>query len=174
MAKILQDTHKLARFYLDDAIGFSGSWSDHLEYLGIVFVRIRDAGLNRSKCEYGFATVEFYGHRVVLSKVQLGELNVKAMVEFPRQSNRKQLQSWLGLASYFVNLYPHVHNYFSLIRYDEERLNDQAERAFLAIESVHVPCPVLRQHNFENPFGIAVDASDTAISGDLFQCYDNK
>ena len=61
MAKVLKDTHKFARFYLDDTIVFSISWTEHLEHLRIVFLRVRNAGirLKERKCKYGSATVIF-------------------------------------------------------------------------------------------------------------------
>ena len=51
--------------------------------------------------------------------------------------------------------------------------SEAAEKVFLAIKSVLASRSVLRPPNFELPFGIAVDASDRAISGVLFQVYDN-
>ena len=61
MAKVLHDTHKFARFYLDHTIVFSISWTEHLEHLRIVFLRVKNAGirLNERKCKYGSATVIF-------------------------------------------------------------------------------------------------------------------
>ena len=76
MAKVLQDTHKFARFYLHDTIVFSISWTGHLEHLRIVFLRVKNAGirLNEIKCKYGSAnTVIFLEHRVGLSKVHLSK-----------------------------------------------------------------------------------------------------
>ena len=108
MAKVLQDTHKFARFYLDDTMVFGISWTEHLEHLRIVFLRVKNAGirLNERKFKYGSATVIFLGHRVGLSKVQPGELKVKALTDFKRPSCRKQMHSFVGLASYFCKFIP--------------------------------------------------------------------
>ena len=51
--------------------------------------------------------------------------------------------------------------------------SEAVKKAFLAIKSILASRPVLRSPNFEQSFGIAVDASDRAISGILFQVYDN-
>ena len=125
-----------------------------------------------------FCDSHFLGRRVGLSKVQPGELKVKALTDFRRQSCRKKLHSFLGLASYFrkfIPTYTHITSALSemMKKCNELFWSEAAEKAFLAIKSVLASRPVLRPPNFELPFGIAVDASNLAISCVLFQVYDN-
>ena len=87
------------------------------------------------------ARVIFLGHHVGLFKVQPGELIVKALTAFPRPSCRKQVHSFLGLASYFRKFIPtYAHITFALSdmmkRCNEFVWSEAAEKAFLAIKSV--------------------------------------
>jgi cleavage and polyadenylation specificity factor subunit 1 len=52
--------------YLDDVIVASRSDTEHLLHLCLLFQRLQDAGLviNREKCVFGVAAVEFLGHHV--------------------------------------------------------------------------------------------------------------
>ena len=57
MDNIFTDTTPFASPYLDDIIIHSNTWTDHVEHLRAVFLRLREAGLriNRRKCH--FATI---------------------------------------------------------------------------------------------------------------------
>jgi hypothetical protein len=50
--------------YLDDVIITSRSEKEHIQHLRILFQRLSDASLviNREKCVFGLAAVEFLGH----------------------------------------------------------------------------------------------------------------
>ena len=52
--------------YLDDILVFSRTWEEHLSYLRAVLAQLRAHTLfaKRSKCEFGLANVEFFGHVV--------------------------------------------------------------------------------------------------------------
>ena len=60
-----------ARSYLDDIVISSELWEDH-KHFEIVFKHIRDAQLklNKNKCTFGSATIEYLGHKVVLNKIE--------------------------------------------------------------------------------------------------------
>ena len=120
-----------------------------------------------------FGAVIFLGHRVALSKVQPGELKIKDLTDFPRPSCCKQLHYFLGLASYFRKFIPTSAHITSALSDMMKKCNKfvwskAAEKTSLAIKSVLASRPVLRPPIFELPFGIAVDASDRAISGHCF------
>ena len=85
-----------------------------------------------------FCDSHFLGHRVGLSKLQPNELQVKALTVFPRPSCRKQMHSFLGLASYFRKFIPtdaHITSALSIMmkRCNEFVWSETAEKAFLAI-----------------------------------------
>jgi len=165
--------------YLDDIIIFSPTWSEHLCHLNLVFDRIRAAGLTvkKAKCVFATADVEFLGHRIGLGRVEPRRQKVQALLDFPRPTNVKQLRSFLGLAGYYRRFLPH----FSDIAASLSNLlrkgvkfswSSDAETAFLDLRSRLASQPILRPPNFALPFSLAVDASDVAIGGHLFQVID--
>ena len=70
---------------------------------------MRKAGLtlNLKKCVFAKGEVDYLGHHVGLGKVQPIEKKVEALMNFLRPTTRKQLQSFLGLASYYRKYIPH-------------------------------------------------------------------
>ena len=85
------------------------SSEEHLKHLKLVFNRVREAGLtlNLKKCVFATGEVDYLGHHVGLGKVLPIEKKVEALMNFPRPTTRKQLQSFLGLASYYRKYIPH-------------------------------------------------------------------
>ena len=174
--KLLKGLEHFSGAYLDDVIIFSDTWEEHLSHLKAVFQRIREAALtlNRKKCMFAMAELDYLGHHVGLGKVEPRQKKVEALLAFPRPSNRKQLQSFLGLANYYRKFVPH----FATLSADLSDLlkkgtkfqwTHKAEQAFLDIKSRLGSRPVLRPPDFTKPFIIAVDASDIAIGATLLQ-----
>lgn len=52
--------------YLDDMIGFSNTWEEHLQHIDIVLRTIADVKLKvkLSKCKFAQKTVKYLGHIV--------------------------------------------------------------------------------------------------------------
>ena len=95
-------------------------------------------------------------------------------MKFPRSTTRKQLQSFLGLASYYRKYTPHFGNLSAnlsdlLLKGVRFIWTERAEQSFLDIKSRLASRPVLIPPNFSKPFIIAVDASDIAIGAALVQ-----
>jgi hypothetical protein len=144
-----------------------------------VLDRIRSAGLTikKSKCVFATAEVEFLGHKVGLGKVEPRRQTVKALLEFPRPNNPKQLRSYLGLAGYYRRYIPHFANIAAclsdLLRKGVKfEWTNRTEAAFLDLKSRLASRPILRPPNFKLPFQLAVDASGVAIGANLFQVLD--
>ena len=89
VAKLLQGLEMFRSAYLDDIIIFSDTWYEHLDHIKQVFDRIRNAGitLNKRKCEFAAAELDYLGHHVGLGKVEPKRQKVKAISDFPEPSN---------------------------------------------------------------------------------------
>ena len=99
------------------------------------------------------------------------------MLTYPTPTNRKQLQSFLGLAGYyrkFVPNYAHVSTVLSdLLKKGTKFVwTPAAERAFLDLKSRLSTQSVLRPPDYNQTFCLTVDASDLAIGAMLFQVAD--
>ena len=93
---------------------------------------------------------------------------VEALLAYPAPQNRKQLQSFLGLAGYYRKFVP---NYAQISAVLSDLLKKgsrfawtkEADAAFLDLKSRLATQPVLRPPDYSLPFCLSVDASDLAI-----------
>ena len=110
-------------------------------------------------------------------KVAPRNAKVLALQDFPRPTNKKQLQSFLGLAGYYRKFLPHFAHITAcltnLLKKGAKFVWDEdAETTFVELKSRLASRPTLRPPDFSMPFCIAVDASDVAIGACLFQTVD--
>src|SRR6218665_3960856 len=105
--KLFEGLDDFCAAYLDDIIIFSTSWELHLEHLAVVLEMIANAHLtlNRRKCVFANAELDFLGHHITLKAIQRRIQKVDAVIKFPRPRNRKQVQSLLGFAGIIASIY---------------------------------------------------------------------
>jgi len=109
-----------------------------------------------------------------LGRVQPHAKKVEALLAYPRLTNRKQLQSFLGVAGYYRKLVPH-YGHLAVVLSDLLRKGTrfewtpETENAFLDIKSRLATQPILHPPDYSLPFCLSVDASDNAVGATLFQ-----
>ena len=166
--------------YLDDVIIVGSTFDEHLTHLRAVLNRIRDAGLKLkpAKCNFCCQQVDFLGHVVSASGVQPDLGKVEKVSNWPTPSNKKEVQQFLGLASYYRRF---VQN-FATIAKPLHRLTektarfawtDQAQHAFDSLKQSLSSAPILAFPDFQKPFILDTDASDTGLGGVLSQAQDD-
>jgi len=165
--------------YLDDVLVFSETWSDHIKHVRIIFERVRNAGLTlkRSKCEFAAVELDYLGHHIGLGQMSPREQKVRALVDFPRPTNRKGVKLFLGLTGYFRRFIPHYSEstcpLTELLKKNSKfTWTEGCETAFVDIKSRLASRPILAPPNYDLPFQMAVDASDVSIGACLFQTVD--
>jgi len=176
VSKLLLGLESFCAAFLDDIIIFSDSWEEHFRHLRMVFDRIRDAHLTLSppKCQFAVADVDYLGHHVGLGCIQPRTAKVEAVLAYQPPINRKQLQSFPGIAGYYRKFIPH-YAHISAVLSDLLKKGvkyvwtPEAEAAFLDLKSRLATRPILRQPDYSLPFCMAVDASELAIGASLFQ-----
>ena len=89
--------------YLDDVIIWSATFEDHLHRLRQVFEKIRMAKLKLkpSKCQFLKTQVKFLGHVVSSQGIKTDPEKVESVKTWPTPADVKELQGFLGLASYY-------------------------------------------------------------------------
>jgi hypothetical protein len=94
--------------YLDDVIVASRSDTEHLHHLHLLFQRLQAAGLviNREKCVFGVAAVEFLGHHVLAAGTAPITSNVAAIQRHPQPTTVKELQGFLGVINFYRRFVP--------------------------------------------------------------------
>lgn len=179
ITKVLQGLNEFCDAYLDDVIIFSVAWEEHMSHLRQVLQRIDKANLtlNLSKCVFANAEIDFLGHHIGLNIVQPRRQKVEVLLGFPQPVSKKQVQAFLGLASYYRRYLPHFSEITlpltSMLKKGQKfSWSIEAEKSFLDLKSRLASRPILRPPDFDKPFCMAVDASHFCVGACLFQVID--
>jgi len=108
MDHITQGMGKFTGAYLDDLIVFSKTWEDHLVHLQTMLSRLQTLGLtaNSSKCQFAMIECIYLGHVVGNGVVKPERGKFLAVAQFPLQTTKKQVRSFLGLLGYYRRFIP--------------------------------------------------------------------
>ncbi|UYV63377.1 K02A2.6-like [Cordylochernes scorpioides] len=89
--------------YLDDIVVYSDTFEEHLERLSKVLSCLQQAGLtiNPDKCLFGSTRIKILGHVVDKDGIQPDSEKVEAIKKFPVPKSVCDIQSYLGLCSYY-------------------------------------------------------------------------
>jgi len=104
MNNILRDyLGKFCFVYLDDIVIYSNSIQDHFQHLKQLFAKLEASGLtlNLKKCSMLQKTITYLDHVVSEGGVRTEASKVKAVQDFPVPKNLKEVQRFLGLASWY-------------------------------------------------------------------------
>lgn len=98
----------VALAYLDDFIVFSGDWASHLADVREVLQRMRqiDLRVKLRKCSFAQQQVEFLGHRVSSSGVQIDAGRVRSLSSWPVPQTRQELERFHGVINFFRRFLP--------------------------------------------------------------------
>ena len=178
--KLFAKLESFCAAYLDDILIFSNTWEEHKRHIAEVLKQVRDAGLtlNRAKCVFAVAELDYLGFHIGRCRVQPREKKIAAFLQHERPSDRKQLQQFLGLAGYYRRFLPNFSHttavLSNLLRKNTKfEWTQEADIAFLDLKSRLASRPILRPPDFTLPFCMAVDASNVAVGAYLFQVVDD-
>lgn len=92
---------------LDDIL-ISGPPEDHMKRLREVLGRMRkfNLKLGKKKCQFMEEEIEFLGHKLNSKGLRPLESKVRAIEKAPRPTSREQVQSFLGMISYYAKFIP--------------------------------------------------------------------
>jgi len=164
--------------YMDDILVYSPTLEQHLKDLENVFSIMRkyNFSINLNKCEFCKNSVEVLGH--ILSDEGLKPVpnKVFAISSWKTPTNVTQLQSFLGLVSYYRKFIP---NFASLadILYKLTSKNssfawtNDHSVAFELLKKSLCSNPILKYPDPKKPFIIRTDASSYAVGVVLLQYY---
>ncbi|XP_035834279.1 uncharacterized protein LOC110883263 [Helianthus annuus] len=175
----------LGRFvvvYFDDILVFSRTENDHQSHLQQLFEVLAHEKLygNFEKCEFFTNQVTFLGYLVSEQGIQVDEIKVQAIRDWPTPQSIQQVRSFHGLASFYRRF---VKDFSTLVapmteitKLKQFSWNPQAQAAFEEIKAqvvfnscgeAHVnvkgkrPCEDLDQYFVENPSSASATAAGT-------------
>ena len=162
--------------YLDDILIFSKSVQEHQQHVAQVLQRLLENQLfvKAEKCEFHLSTVSYLGFVVSEGCVSMDTEKVRAVVEWPTPTARKELQRFLG----FANFYRRFIRGYSTVAAPLNALTSPAlsfswspgaEEAFRGLKERFTTSPVLIHPDRDLQFIVEVDASDVGIGAVLSQ-----
>ena len=176
--KVLSGLDTFSGAYLDDILIYSKTFEDHLVHLEKVFNCLQEAKLiaKPSKCVIGHAQIVYLGHLVGSGEMYPLKSKVECLRQFPIPETKKQLRSFLGLASYYRRYIP---NFSSIATPLTDRTGKkfpnkikwtpECDKSFQNLKNKLSTYPVLHLPGFTKPFIVQVDASDNGIGAVLCQ-----
>ncbi|XP_053486641.1 uncharacterized protein LOC128611284 [Ictalurus furcatus] len=180
---LLRPHRQFAAAYLDDVVIHSSTWADHLFHLREVLKAHRGAGLtaNPKKCHLGLTEAQYLGYRIGRGMLKPQLKKIEAVKGYPRPTSKKQVRAFLGLAGYYRRFVPNFSAVASPLsdltkkgQPDQVRWTADAERAFQALKGALTSAPVLRNPDFDLPFTVHTDASETGLGAVLSQTFDGE
>ena len=95
--------------YLDDICIFAPTIDDILDHIQLVFDRVKQFNLKikPKKCPFFGTSVLFLGHVLSAEGISANPEKVEKVKTWPVPKNTKEVQSFLGLASYYRQFIPH-------------------------------------------------------------------
>jgi len=162
--------------YLDDIILFSRTLTEHMERLGRLFKKLREANLKLkpSKCHLLQTKVTFLGYTISQDGVGTDPGKIEAVRDWPTPTNLRQCRAFVGLCQYYRRFVPN----FSAIAAPLYNLTKkgahfvwsrECQSAFDSLKSSLIGAEVLRLPDEEGLFILDCDASDQAIGAVLSQ-----
>jgi len=167
----------VVRNYLDDWVIDATNWTEMLERLKEVLLRLRFANLTQkpAKCSLGANSIEFLGFVIGGGTICPGNAKTRAVQEFPKLKDVHEVRRFLGLTSFFRRF---VENYatvaLSLTNLTKTGVTfewrEPQQEAFEKLKNVLVSKPVMKMFN-RNAFSTEVhtDASSVGIVAMLLQ-----
>ncbi|MBW0511587.1 hypothetical protein O181_051302 [Austropuccinia psidii MF-1] len=152
--------------YIDYIIIYSETWKDHVQYIDIILSKCTPINLKISlrKCNFGQQELLALVHKVSGLSLAIDQNKVAEVLQKPVPRNIKEMQSFLGLASYYRNCIKHfVHITSSLYRLCSKdvvfEITKERRDAYERIKYELTNASVLIFPDFELPLKLYIDGA---------------
>ena len=168
--------YRIVVCYLDDIIIPSADITSHFLALQIVFWRIhrRNTKLKPAKCLFVQKQIDVLGRLATGDSLSMSDKDVKVVKEWPVPKTSKQVNSFMGLASYHRQFVPNfaaiARPLYALIRKGKKfEWTNEANEAFVALKRMLTSPPILGMPRPIGTFILDTDASQYAMGAQLNQ-----
>ena len=177
--------------YLDDIIVYSQTFEEHLDRLDVVFSRLGKHGLRLKpeKCHFFKREVRYLGHLVSEHGVSPDPDKVAAVANWEVPKTVKELQRFLGFASYYRRFIEHfsqiakpLHEVVAKLTKNHKKRDkpigelwdDKCQGAFEELRMKLTSTDVLGYSDYTKPFVLETDASFKGLGAVLSQEQDGR
>ncbi|MBW0591524.1 hypothetical protein O181_131239 [Austropuccinia psidii MF-1] len=161
--------------YIYDIIIYSETWEDHVHYIDRVLSKCTHINLKISlkKCNFGQQELLALGHKVSCLSLAIDHKKVAAVLQKLVPKNIKDMQSFLGFASYYrsqIKNFAHItSSLYKLCAKDVVfEITKERRDAYERIKHELTNAPVLILPDFELPFKLYIDAACSQGLGAAF------
>ena len=176
MGELMQDL-EFTRAYIDDLLVIStGSFEDHLDKLEQVFTRLVKAGLkvNASKSSFCAESLEYLGYWIARDGIRPLNKKVEAINNLSTPRTKRQLCRFLGMINHYRDMWIRRSEILApLTELTSKKVNfkwlDKHQKAFDNMKKILAREVVLAFPDFNKPFDIYTDASDTQLGAVITQ-----
>ena len=173
MDKILQGLHQVV-WYLDDILITGETEDQHLSNIEEVLSRLQKYGLRArvNKCRFFEESVEYLGHLINQEGIHPVERKVVAILEAKLPKNVEQLQSFLGMVTYYAKFISNMSTITAPLN-DLKRKGviwkwgKKEEKAFTTLKKEVVSTKVLVHYDSQLPLKLDCDASSVGVGAVL-------
>ena len=166
--------------YLDDILIFSKSEEEHTEHVHRVLNALQEANLlvEPEKSKFHAQEVEFLGHIISPNEIRMDPKKISAVKDWPRPTNLKEVQSFLGFANYYRKFIKGFGGIAGpLTEFTKKgkdfRWGTEAQKAFNLLKNAILSEPVLQMFDPDKETELETDASDYALGGQVGQRDEN-
>ncbi|UYV83065.1 hypothetical protein LAZ67_22002076, partial [Cordylochernes scorpioides] len=167
--------------YLDDIVVYSDTFEEHLERLSKVLSCLQQAGLtiNPDKCLFGSTRIKILGHVVDKDGIQPDSEKVEAIKKFPVPKSVCDIQSYLGLCSYYRRFIKNFSKIAAplqiLLKKDQKFIWTQEQKdSFESLKKALMQKPVLGHFKESAITKLHTDASSYGLGAVLVQIQENQ
>lgn len=164
--------------YLDDVIIYGKNLREHNAKLAEVFdiCRLSNLKLQCTKCQFLRKEITFLGHLITPAGIKPNPTTVEAVHKFPNPRNKREVQSFLGLANYYRRFIPRFSEIAEpLNKLTRKRVTfeftEECKTALEKLKQSLIEPPVLKYPDLNRPFILTTDASDYSLGAILSQVY---
>jgi hypothetical protein len=172
----MPELDKFVVVFIDDILIYSKNEEEHAQHLRIMLTRLREHQLYAkfSKCTFWLGEIQFLGHVLSAKGIAVDPSKVKDILEWKPPTTVHQVQSFLGLASYYRRFIPDfsklVKPITSLLKNETKfHWSSKCNEAFEQLKVLLTTAPVLAQPDINKPFDVYCDASGSGLGCVLMQ-----
>lgn len=163
--------------YLDDIIIATNDFDSHFKILSKLAERISAAGLtiSVSKSRFCMRSLKYLGYIVNEEGIRPDPEKIAAIEGYPVPKSVKDVRRLIGLTGWYRRFIPNFATITApiteLIKKNCAKIewNPEAQEALVRIKVALTSAPVLSNPNYESPFIIQTDASDSGMGAVLVQ-----